>query len=146
MTESHIQATELAKSYGDVRALDGLSLEIAAGSVFALLGPNGAGKSTTVKILSTLSRPDSGSARVAGFDVLREPERVRGAIGLVGQKASSDPLATARENLVLAGLIQGMPHAAAARATSCWSASSCPTASPRRSRAGWRASWTSRSA
>ena len=109
MTESHIVADDLEKSYGDVRALDGLSLGIAAGSVFALLGPNGAGKSTTVKILSTLSRPDAGRAVVAGFDVLREPEKVRGAIGLVGQKASSDPMATARENLELAGRIQGMP-------------------------------------
>src|SRR5215213_8003354 len=99
MTESHIVAHELAKSYGDVRALDGLSLEIAAGSVFALLGPNGAGKSTTVKILATLSRPDAGGARVAGVDVLRSPQRVRELIGLVGQKASSDPMATARENL-----------------------------------------------
>jgi ABC-2 type transport system ATP-binding protein len=110
MTESHIVADELEKSYGDVRALDGLSLGIPAGSVFALLGPNGAGKSTTVKILSTLSRPDAGRAEVAGFDVLREPEKVRGAIGLVGQKASSDPMATARENLELAGRIQGMPN------------------------------------
>jgi ABC-2 type transport system ATP-binding protein len=109
MTESHIVADELEKSYGDVRALDGLSIAIAGGTVFALLGPNGAGKSTTVKILATLSRADAGSASVAGFDVRREPEKVRGAIGLVGQKASSDPMATARENLELAGRIQGMP-------------------------------------
>jgi ABC-2 type transport system ATP-binding protein len=111
MTEPQIHAVDLVKSYGNVRALDGLSLEIAAGTVFALLGPNGAGKSTTVKILATLSRPDEGSAWVAGHDVQREPERVRHSIGLVGQKASSDPMATARENLVLAGRIQGMANA-----------------------------------
>jgi ABC-2 type transport system ATP-binding protein len=117
-----VSAAELCKTYParpapPVRALDGLSLEIAAGSVYALLGPNGAGKSTTVRILSTLSRPDSGHAAVAGIDVARDPEAVRRAIGLVGQKASSDPMASARENLVLAGRIQGMTRAdASARA------------------------------
>jgi ABC-2 type transport system ATP-binding protein len=110
-SETAVHAADLTKTYGDVRALDGLSVEIAAGSVFALLGPNGAGKSTTVKILTTLSRPDSGRATVAGADVLQEPDRVRHAIGLVSQKASSDPMATARENLVLAGEIQGMTRA-----------------------------------
>jgi ABC-2 type transport system ATP-binding protein len=82
--------------------------------VFALLGPNGAGKSTTVKILTTLSRADSGRAYVAGSDVAVAPDRVRRSIGLVSQKSSSDPLATGRENLVLAGRIQGMTRAAAA--------------------------------
>jgi ABC-2 type transport system ATP-binding protein len=116
---SALQAHELIKTYSGargaerVRALDGLSLDIAAGSVFALLGRNGAGKSTTVKILSTLSRPDSGSASVAGLDVLRTPDRVRRAIGLVSQKSSGDPMATGRENLVLAGRIQGMSRTAA---------------------------------
>jgi ABC-2 type transport system ATP-binding protein len=98
-----------------VRALDGLSVAVEPGGVFALLGPNGAGKSTTVKILTTLSRPDSGSATVAGLDVLREPDAVRRAIGLVSQKSSGDPMATGRENLVLAGRIQGA-SAADARA------------------------------
>jgi ABC-2 type transport system ATP-binding protein len=123
-TETALEAVDLVKTYPGgrgappVRALDGLSVEIAAGSVFALLGPNGAGKSTTVKILSTLSKPDSGSATVAGIDVARKPDRVRNAIGLVGQKASSDPMATTRENLELAGRIQGMARASArARAT-----------------------------
>jgi ABC-2 type transport system ATP-binding protein len=117
--ETALSAVDLVKTYPGgrgappVRALDGLSVEIAAGTVFALLGPNGAGKSTTVKILSTLSRPDSGSATVAGLDVARQPDRVRNAIGLVGQKASSDPMATGRENLELAGRIQGMPRASA---------------------------------
>ena len=104
-----IDAADLIKTYrGDVRALDGLSLSVEPGSVFALLGPNGAGKSTTVKILTTLSRPDSGSARVAGFDVLREPEAVRSVIGCVGQRSGLDPEATGRENLVLQGRLNGM--------------------------------------
>src|SRR3954462_5223171 len=90
-----------------VRALDGLSFEVSPGTVFALLGPNGAGKSTTVKVLTTLSRPDSGSAAVAGIDVLRAPDAVRRAIGLVSQKPSTDPMATGRENLGLAPRIQG---------------------------------------
>jgi ABC-2 type transport system ATP-binding protein len=113
-----LQAHDLIKTYPGargadrIRALDGLSIDIAAGSVFALLGRNGAGKSTTVKILSTLSRPDSGSASVAGLDVLRTPDRVRRAIGLVSQKSSGDPMATGCENLVLAGRIQGMSRTA----------------------------------
>jgi ABC-2 type transport system ATP-binding protein len=99
-----IEATELTKSYPpDVRALDGLSLAVPAGTIFGLLGPNGAGKSTTVRILTTLSRPDSGSARVAGIDVLAEPLGVRHAIGVVAQKHGLDPEATGRENLVLQG-------------------------------------------
>jgi ABC-2 type transport system ATP-binding protein len=118
-TETAVSAVDLIKTYPagrnapPVRALDGLGIDIAAGSVFALLGPNGAGKSTTVKILSTLSRPDAGRAAVAGIDVERDPVGVRHAIGLVSQKASSDPLATARENLVLTGRIQGMDRASA---------------------------------
>jgi ABC-2 type transport system ATP-binding protein len=114
-----LTATDLVKTYRagrgqpPVRALDGLSVSVPPGRVFALLGPNGAGKSTTIKILATLARPDSGHATVAGLDVLRDPDGVRHAIGLVAQKPSSDPMATARENLVLAGRIQGMTRAAA---------------------------------
>ncbi|MGZ4603886.1 MAG: ATP-binding cassette domain-containing protein [Kineosporiaceae bacterium] len=95
-----------------IRALDGLSVEVAEGGVAALLGPNGAGKSTTVKILTTLTRPDSGSAEVAGLDVLARPDAVRRRIGLVSQKPSSDPMATGRENLELAGRIQGLTRSA----------------------------------
>ena len=112
--DSHnaIEANRLVKTYpGDVRALDGLDLEVEAGTVFGLLGPNGAGKSTTVRILTTLSRPDSGSARVAGLDVLAEPVRVRHAIGVVGQKHGVDPDATGRENLVIQGEFYGMTGA-----------------------------------
>jgi ABC-2 type transport system ATP-binding protein len=92
-----------------IRALDGLSFTAEAGTIFALLGPNGAGKSTTAKILSTLSRADSGTALVAGIDVARHPDRVRRAIGFIAQKPVSDPTATGRENLILAGRLQGMP-------------------------------------
>ncbi|MDT4929784.1 MAG: type transport system ATP-binding protein [Pseudonocardiales bacterium] len=109
-----LSAAALVKTYpaargaAPVRALDGLAVDVAAGSVVAMLGRNGAGKSTTVKILTTLARPDSGRAWVVGLDVLRQPDAVRHAIGLVSQKASSDPMATGRENLVLAGRIQGL--------------------------------------
>ncbi|QKT06774.1 ATP-binding cassette domain-containing protein [Gordonia sp. X0973] len=109
-----IRADDLSKTYPGARgaprltALDGLSLRVQAGTIFGLLGPNGAGKSTTVKILATLSQADSGHAEVAGIDVGRHPERVRRAIGLVAQKAVADPMATGRENLVLAARLQGM--------------------------------------
>ena len=112
--DSHnsIEAEGLVKTYpGDVRALDGLDLDVEAGTVFGLLGPNGAGKSTTVRILTTLSRPDAGRARVAGIDVLAEPVRVRHAIGVVGQKHGVDPDATGRENLVIQGEFYGLTGA-----------------------------------
>jgi ABC-2 type transport system ATP-binding protein len=91
-----------------VRALDGLSLSVQAGTIFGLLGPNGAGKSTTVRVLTTLTRPESGSARVAGIDVLADPVGVRRTIGVVGQKHGADPEATGRENLVLQGEFHGI--------------------------------------
>ena len=87
-----VEARDLVKTYPpDVRALDGLGLTVNAGEVFGLLGPNGAGKSTTVKVLTTLARPDAGTATVAGHDVLREPERVRRVIGVVAQRSGADP-------------------------------------------------------
>ena len=108
-TGAAIEARDLTKTYGkDVRALDGLGFSVEAGTVFGLLGPNGAGKSTTVKILTTLSLPDSGSARVAGVDVVAEPDRVRRAIGLVGQRSGVDLEATGRENLTLQGQVYGL--------------------------------------
>ncbi len=104
-----IEAVDLRKAYGeDVQALDGLSFAVPAGTVFGLLGPNGAGKSTTVKVLTTLAHPDGGSARVAGFDVLGEPARVREAIGVVSQAGGLDQEATGRENLRLQGQVFGM--------------------------------------
>ncbi|UBI39744.1 MULTISPECIES: ABC transporter ATP-binding protein [Streptomyces] len=113
-----IEAHGLTKTYpGGVTALDGLDLTVRAGTVFGLLGPNGAGKSTTVKILTTLARPDAGTASVAGHDVLRRPERVRRAIGVVAQRSGADPTATGRENLLLQGRLYGLRGAAlAARA------------------------------
>jgi ABC-2 type transport system ATP-binding protein len=107
-----IEARSLAKTYPpDVRALDGLSFEVEAGTIFGLLGPNGAGKSTTVKILTTLSRADEGDATVVGLDVVHEPGRVRRAIGAVTQRSGVDPQATGRENLVLQGEIHRLPRA-----------------------------------
>jgi ABC-type sugar transport system ATPase subunit len=97
-----IEARNLVKTYPrGVRAVDDLSFSVETGTIFGLLGPNGAGKSTTVKILTTLSRPDSGEARIAGIDVLREPDHVRRVIGCVAQRSGVDREATARENLML---------------------------------------------
>jgi len=107
--EPAIQASELIKTYPpDVKALNGVSLSVPAGTIFGLLGPNGAGKSTTVRVLCTLSRPDSGRASVAGIDVLADPVRVRRSIGVVGQKHGASPEATGRENLVLQGEFYGI--------------------------------------
>ncbi|RFC76146.1 ATP-binding cassette domain-containing protein [Streptomyces sp. AcE210] len=104
-----VQARQLVKTYpGDVTALSGMDITVEPGTVFGLLGPNGAGKSTTVKILTTLARPDSGTATVAGHDVLRHPDRVRRAIGVVAQKSGADPVATGRENLQLQGRLYGL--------------------------------------
>ncbi|MDQ4035752.1 MAG: ATP-binding cassette domain-containing protein [Chloroflexota bacterium] len=106
---SAIVARGLTKRYrGHVTALDGVSFDVGTGTIFGLLGPNGAGKSTTVKILTTLTRPDKGAAQVAGIDILREPQRVRRVIGTVGQRIAVDPEATGRENLELAGRIHGV--------------------------------------
>jgi ABC-2 type transport system ATP-binding protein len=99
-----IEVEDLRKVYsGGVEALCGVSFAVRAGEVFALLGPNGAGKSTTVRILTTLSAPTGGQARVAGFDVVRQPREVRRRIGSVAQNSGVDPTATGRENLILQG-------------------------------------------
>jgi ABC-2 type transport system ATP-binding protein len=104
-----IEAAGLGKTYkGDVRALDGLSFSVPAGTVFALLGPNGAGKTTTVRILTTLSRPDTGQARVAGIDVLRHPGKVRTVIGVVSQHSGAVGLLTGQENMVMQGSLFGL--------------------------------------
>jgi ABC-2 type transport system ATP-binding protein len=96
-----IEVTGLRKLYGGAAVLDGVDLEAGEGTVLGLLGPNGAGKSTLVRILSTLIRPDGGEARVAGHDVVREPEAVRAVIGVTGQFAAVDGLLTGEENLRL---------------------------------------------
>jgi ABC-2 type transport system ATP-binding protein len=106
-----IVAEDLRKRYKSVQALDGVSFAVRDGEVFGLLGPNGAGKSTAVRTLATLTRPDSGRAIVAGEDVVRHPNRVRGAIGYVAQDSGVDWEATGRENLMLQGRIHGMAGA-----------------------------------
>ena len=113
--ELAIYASGLVKSYGDVRVLDGLDLSVPRGSVFALLGPNGAGKTTIVRILATLSRPDAGQARVAGFDVVRDRHRVRRSISLTGQFAALDGAQTGEENLRMMGALARLPRAEARR-------------------------------
>ncbi len=113
-----ITAIDLVKTYpGGVRALDGVSLDVPRGAIFGLLGPNGAGKSTTVRILTTLSRPDSGAARVLGIDAVRQPDRVRRVIGVVGQRGAVDPDATGRENVILQGRLYGLGGRALRRRT-----------------------------
>ncbi|MCL2466129.1 MAG: ABC transporter ATP-binding protein [Micrococcales bacterium] len=111
-TDAAIEAVDLRKTYSSrkrtVTALDGLSLTVPTGQVFALLGPNGAGKSTTVKILSTLATADSGSACVGGFDVGRDARRVRQSIGYVSQGTSADARMTPRENIIMSARIRGV--------------------------------------
>ena len=103
MASNTIEAHGLVKSYGEKRALDGVDLEVARGAVCALLGPNGAGKTTAVRVLTTLTTPDAGSARVAGHDVLIDPVSVRRSIGLAAQEATVDGLLTGHENLTMIG-------------------------------------------
>ena len=108
MVDPMIEAGGLVKSYGETRALAGVSFSVPAGSVLGLLGPNGAGKTTAVRILTTLALPDAGQARVAGLDVLAHPGAVRRQIGVAAQDATLDGLLTGRQNLVLVGELSGM--------------------------------------
>jgi ABC-2 type transport system ATP-binding protein len=108
MTSSAIAATGLRKAYKDKVVLDGIDLDVAAGTVFSLLGPNGAGKTTTVNVLTTLMKADSGTVRVAGHDVATETKAVRAAIGVTGQFAAVDELLTGRENLKLMADLKGL--------------------------------------
>ena len=113
--QSGITAEGLVKRYGETRALDGFDLEVAAGTICGLLGPNGAGKTTAVRILATLLRPDGGSARVAGADVVGSPHEVRRRIGLSGQEPAVDEILSGRQNLVLFGRLNRLDKAAAGR-------------------------------
>ena len=98
-TETIIKATGLKKSFKDLVVLNGIDLSVHKGEIVALLGPNGAGKTTIVRILTTLLRPDSGTAMVDGFDVTKQPDAVRGSIGLTGQYAAIDEYLTGMEKL-----------------------------------------------
>jgi ABC-2 type transport system ATP-binding protein len=108
--ELAIEARGLVKAYGELRALDGVDLEVPTGTVLGLLGPNGAGKTTAVRILATVLSPDAGEARVLGIDVAAHPEVVRTRIGLAGQYAAVDGNLTGRENLMLIGTLTHLPR------------------------------------
>jgi ABC-2 type transport system ATP-binding protein len=103
-----IEASGLMKSFGSVRAVDGVDLAVRSGSVYGVLGPNGAGKTTTIRMLATLLRPDAGSARVLGHDIVHEADAVRGLVSLTGQLASVDEDLSGRENLILLGRLLGL--------------------------------------
>ena len=106
-----LEASGLEKSFGEVRAVAGVDLAVRTGSVYGVLGPNGAGKTTTIRMLATLLRPDSGSARVLGHDVVKEADAVRGLVSLTGQMASVDEDLTGRENLILLARLLGLRRA-----------------------------------
>jgi ABC-2 type transport system ATP-binding protein len=108
-----VEASRLVKTFGNTRAVDGVDLAVPAGSVYGVLGPNGAGKTTTIRMLATLLRPDAGTARVLGHDIVREADAVRGRVALTGQYASVDEDLTGRENLVLLARLLGHPRARA---------------------------------
>src|SRR3712207_44192 len=108
MTSPAVEALDLVKRFGETLAVDHVSFSVPTGAVLGLLGPNGAGKTTTVRMLTTMSQPTSGTARVAGHDVLTEPEAVRRNMGLTGQAATVDELLTGRENLRLIGRFAGL--------------------------------------
>ncbi|GHU63112.1 daunorubicin resistance protein DrrA family ABC transporter ATP-binding protein [Clostridia bacterium] len=107
MKNMAIEAQGLIKVFGNNRAVDGVNLNIPTGSICGVLGPNGAGKTTTINILATLSKPDAGSARIFGYDVLKETQKVRQLIGLTGQYATIDESLTAMENLTIFGRLHG---------------------------------------
>jgi oleandomycin transport system ATP-binding protein len=110
MTKPAIEADGLVKTFGNgkVRALDGIDMVATQGTVFGLLGPNGAGKTTAIRVLSTLLRPDAGRASVGGYDVVRQPDKVRGIIGLTGQYAAVDELLSGLDNLFMLGRLLGL--------------------------------------
>jgi len=103
-----VEAHGLVKVFGDNRAVDGVDLNVKAGTIYGVLGPNGAGKTTTIRMLATLLRPDAGSARIFGHDVMKEPQIVRQLIGVTGQYASVDETLSAIENLVIFGRLLGL--------------------------------------
>jgi ABC-2 type transport system ATP-binding protein len=112
-----VEAEGLVRTFGEVHAVNGIDLRVAEGEIFGFLGPNGAGKSTTIRMLVTLLRPTDGVARVAGFDVVREADKVRRAIGVALQDAAIDPLMTGNELLRLQATLHGIPKGEARQRT-----------------------------
>lgn len=110
-----VEAKGLVKTFGDQRAVDGVDLNVPAGSIYGVLGPNGAGKTTTIKMLATLLRPDSGFANIFGYDVTRDSQIVRQLIGVTGQYASVDESLSATENLIIFSRLLGLSHQEAKR-------------------------------
>ncbi len=108
-TETAISVSGIEKSYGNLKVLEKIHLTVKKGSIFALLGSNGSGKTTTIKILTTLLTPDKGSAQICGFDVSKQPEKVRETISLTGQFAAVDDVLTGRENLRMIGKLRHLP-------------------------------------
>ncbi|MFT3660812.1 MAG: ATP-binding cassette domain-containing protein [Gordonia sp. (in: high G+C Gram-positive bacteria)] len=106
--EIAVEARDLVKRFGDFTAVDGVSFSVPRGTVLGMLGPNGAGKTTTVRMMTTLSRPTSGTARINGYDVVEQPDLVRRSMGLTGQAATVDELLTGRENLAMIGGLYGI--------------------------------------
>src|SRR3954464_15913566 len=107
-SDAAVEAVDLVKHFGETKAVDGVSFAVPTGSVLGLLGPNGAGKTTTVRMLTTMSLPTSGTGRVAGHDILQEPDMVRRHMGLTGQVATVDELLTGRENIRMIGGLYGI--------------------------------------
>jgi len=112
-----VSVRDLVRTFGSVRALDGVSLDVPAGIVYGLLGPNGAGKTTLIRVLTTLLVPDAGTASVAGIDVVAHPTRARGRIGLAGQFAAVDEYLTGHENVEMVGRLYGLSRREARRRT-----------------------------
>lgn len=136
LPEVAVRALGLRRAFGINTGLDGFDLDVPTGTVCGLLGPNGAGKTTAIRILTTLLRPDSGQAQVAGFDVVREPRQVRYRIGLVGQNVSLDEVLSGRENLVMFGRLL---HLSARRPAVVPRSCSSSSISPRRRAGRWPA-------
>ena len=113
MSAPTIEAEGLVKTFGNTRALDGVDMVAREGTIFGLLGPNGAGKTTSIRVLSTLIKPDAGRAAIAGYDVVRQPAEVRRLIGLTGQYAAVDELLSGKENLYMIGRLLGFSRAQA---------------------------------
>lgn len=114
-SDAVIETVEIVKHFGEVKAVDGVSISVSRGEVFGLLGPNGAGKTTLVRMLATLLPPTSGECRISGIDVRKDPMAVRARIGLAGQSAAVDDMLTGRENLEIVGRLYQLPKAEAKR-------------------------------